>query len=95
VGEFLLGYEANSWFGIGAPKNRPTEIVDKLNNEINATLGDPNMQMPTPHRRGALHPLTVLRHSWQEHLATMEGQVSHLSIRKSLCIRYLSSREAN
>jgi tripartite-type tricarboxylate transporter receptor subunit TctC len=44
VGEFVPGYEASGWYGIGAPKNTPTEIVDKLNNEINAVLADPNMK---------------------------------------------------
>jgi tripartite-type tricarboxylate transporter receptor subunit TctC len=44
VSEFVPGYEASGWFGIGAPKNTPTEIVDKLNNEINAALADPNMK---------------------------------------------------
>jgi tripartite-type tricarboxylate transporter receptor subunit TctC len=42
--EFVPGYEATSWVGIGAPKNTPVEIVDKLNNEINAALADPNMK---------------------------------------------------
>jgi tripartite-type tricarboxylate transporter receptor subunit TctC len=40
VGELLPGYEASTWFGIGAPKNTPIEIVDKLNREINAGLAD-------------------------------------------------------
>jgi tripartite-type tricarboxylate transporter receptor subunit TctC len=44
VGEFVPGYEASAWFGIGAPKNTPTEIVDKLNKQINAALADPNMK---------------------------------------------------
>jgi tripartite-type tricarboxylate transporter receptor subunit TctC len=44
VGEFVPGYEANQWFGIGAPKNTPAEIVDKLNQEINAALADPNLK---------------------------------------------------
>jgi tripartite-type tricarboxylate transporter receptor subunit TctC len=44
VGEFVPGYEASHWFGIGAPKNTPAEIVDKLNKEINAALADPNMK---------------------------------------------------
>jgi tripartite-type tricarboxylate transporter receptor subunit TctC len=44
VSEFVPGYEANGWFGIGAPKNTPTEIVDKLNKEINAGLADPNIK---------------------------------------------------
>ena len=44
VGEFVPGYEASSVFGIGAPKNTPAEIVDKLNREINAALADPKMK---------------------------------------------------
>ena len=44
VGEFVPGYEASAWFGIGAPKNTPAEIVDKLNNEINAALADPKIK---------------------------------------------------
>jgi tripartite-type tricarboxylate transporter receptor subunit TctC len=44
VAEFLPDYEASAWFGIGAPKNTPTEIVDKLNKEINAGLADPKMK---------------------------------------------------
>jgi tripartite-type tricarboxylate transporter receptor subunit TctC len=44
VGEFVPGYEASYWAGIGAPKGTPAEIVDKLNKEINAALADPNMK---------------------------------------------------
>jgi tripartite-type tricarboxylate transporter receptor subunit TctC len=40
LGDFLLGYESSSWFGVGAPKNTPPEIIDKLNKEINAGLAD-------------------------------------------------------
>ena len=40
VGDFLPGYEATAWFGIGVPKNTPSAIVDKLNQEINASLAD-------------------------------------------------------
>jgi tripartite-type tricarboxylate transporter receptor subunit TctC len=42
--EFVPGYEAISLFGIGAPKNTPAEIVDKLNTEINAALADPKIK---------------------------------------------------
>jgi tripartite-type tricarboxylate transporter receptor subunit TctC len=44
VGEFVRGFEASIWFGIGAPKNTPTEIVDRLNKEINAGLADPRIK---------------------------------------------------
>jgi tripartite-type tricarboxylate transporter receptor subunit TctC len=44
VGEFLPGYEASNWFGVGAPKATPAEIVDKLNKEINAALADPKLK---------------------------------------------------
>jgi tripartite-type tricarboxylate transporter receptor subunit TctC len=43
VSDFVPGYEATSWFGIGAPKNTPTEIIEKLNKEINAALVDPKI----------------------------------------------------
>jgi tripartite-type tricarboxylate transporter receptor subunit TctC len=45
VGEFVSGYEASSWFGIGAPKETPVEIIDKLNREINVALMDPKMRV--------------------------------------------------
>jgi tripartite-type tricarboxylate transporter receptor subunit TctC len=41
VGEFVPGYEVSGWFGIGAPKNTPGEIIGKLNKEINAALASP------------------------------------------------------
>jgi tripartite-type tricarboxylate transporter receptor subunit TctC len=44
VAEFLPGYEATSWYGVGAPKGTPGEIVDKLNREINAILADPKLK---------------------------------------------------
>jgi tripartite-type tricarboxylate transporter receptor subunit TctC len=44
VAEFVPGYEASVWYGIGGPKNTPTEIVEKLNKEINAALSDPTMR---------------------------------------------------
>jgi tripartite-type tricarboxylate transporter receptor subunit TctC len=44
VAEFVPGYEASVWFGLGAPNGTPAEIVDKLNKEINASFGDPNIK---------------------------------------------------
>jgi tripartite-type tricarboxylate transporter receptor subunit TctC len=44
VGEFVPGYEASFWYGVGAPKATPPEIVDKLNKEINAGLADPKIK---------------------------------------------------
>ena len=44
VGEVVPGYEASSWFGIGAPKNTPAEIIAKLNKEINEALADPKLK---------------------------------------------------
>jgi tripartite-type tricarboxylate transporter receptor subunit TctC len=44
VGDFVPGYEGTGWQGIGAPRNTPAEIIDKLNKEINAGLADPRMK---------------------------------------------------
>jgi tripartite-type tricarboxylate transporter receptor subunit TctC len=44
VAEFLPGYEASNWFGVGAPNATPAEIIGKLNREINASLADPKMK---------------------------------------------------
>jgi tripartite-type tricarboxylate transporter receptor subunit TctC len=44
VGEFVPGYEASQWYGLGVAKNAPTEIIDRLNKEINVALTDPNMK---------------------------------------------------
>jgi len=44
VSDFVPGYESSQWFGVGAPKNTPIEIIDKLNKEINAGLADPKIK---------------------------------------------------
>jgi tripartite-type tricarboxylate transporter receptor subunit TctC len=44
VAEFVPGYEASNWYGVGAPNTTPAEIIDKLNKEISAGLADPNMK---------------------------------------------------
>ena len=45
LGDFVPGYEASQWYGIGAPKNTPTETIDRLNEEINASLADPKIKV--------------------------------------------------
>ena len=58
IAEFVPGYEASAWFGVGAPRNTPAEIVDKLNTEINACLADPKFEgaacRPRRHRADGL-----------------------------------------
>jgi tripartite-type tricarboxylate transporter receptor subunit TctC len=44
MAEFLPGYEASGWYGIGAPKGTPVEIIDMLNKEINTALGNPKIK---------------------------------------------------
>jgi len=44
VGDFVAGYEASSWYGIGAPRGTPAEIIERLNREINAGLADPKLK---------------------------------------------------
>ena len=40
LGEFVTGYEVSGWYGVGAPKSTPVEVIDELNKEINASLAD-------------------------------------------------------
>jgi tripartite-type tricarboxylate transporter receptor subunit TctC len=44
VGDFVPGYETSNWWGVGAPRNTPATIIDKLKNEINRMLADPEMK---------------------------------------------------
>ncbi|MGA8323912.1 MAG: tripartite tricarboxylate transporter substrate binding protein [Xanthobacteraceae bacterium] len=44
IADFVPGYEANVWFGLGVRKNTPTEIADKLNTEVNSALTDPRIK---------------------------------------------------
>jgi tripartite-type tricarboxylate transporter receptor subunit TctC len=44
VADFLPGFEASTWFGVGVPRNTPAEIVDRLNKEINAGLADAKLR---------------------------------------------------
>jgi tripartite-type tricarboxylate transporter receptor subunit TctC len=58
VGEFLPGYEASGWQGVGAPRNTPGEIVNKLNKEINLALADPKMKARLADLGGTVLPGT-------------------------------------
>jgi len=44
IAEFVAGYEVSSWYGIGAPRNTPAEVVDTLNKTVNAGLADPKLK---------------------------------------------------
>ena len=44
VGEFVPGFEVSAWYGVGAPKGTPTEVINKINKEINAGLADPKLK---------------------------------------------------
>ena len=44
MADFVPGYEASAWYGVGAPKGTPPEIIDKLNKAINASLAEPKVK---------------------------------------------------
>jgi tripartite-type tricarboxylate transporter receptor subunit TctC len=44
IGESLHGYKSSTWFGIGAPRNTPVDVVERLNRAINTSLADPQVQ---------------------------------------------------
>jgi tripartite-type tricarboxylate transporter receptor subunit TctC len=67
VSDFLPGYEASGWQGIGAPKNIPTEIIDKLNGEIVSALTDPRIKSRFGELGGA--PLTLAPPQFQKLIA--------------------------
>jgi tripartite-type tricarboxylate transporter receptor subunit TctC len=58
VTDFVPGYEASAWYGIGAPKNTPAEIIDQLNREINAALADPTIKARFADLGGGVLPLS-------------------------------------
>ena len=59
LGEFLPGYEATAWFGIGAPKATPPVVVEKLNKEINAALADAQFKGRLTDLGGEPMPLSI------------------------------------
>jgi hypothetical protein len=63
VAEFVPGYDATGWYGVGAPKSTPADIVDKLNREVNAGLADPTIKARLavrPSARDAPSPAAAL-----------------------------------
>jgi tripartite-type tricarboxylate transporter receptor subunit TctC len=56
LGDFLPGYEASAWYGVAAPRNTPSEIVQKLNDKINAGLADPKIKARLADLGGAVTP---------------------------------------
>jgi tripartite-type tricarboxylate transporter receptor subunit TctC len=56
VGDFVPGYEASAWYGVGVPKNTRTEIIEKLNKESNAALADATMKARFAELGGMLVP---------------------------------------
>jgi tripartite-type tricarboxylate transporter receptor subunit TctC len=56
VADFLPGYEASAWNGIGVPRNTPAEIIDTLNKEINAALADPRIKARITELGAAVFP---------------------------------------
>jgi tripartite-type tricarboxylate transporter receptor subunit TctC len=56
VSEFVPGYEASDWFGLGTPKGTPAEIIDILHNEVNAGLADPKLMARISDLGGTVFP---------------------------------------
>ena len=52
LADFIPGYEASTWLGVGTPKSTPAEIVDRLNKEINAALAEPKLKARLAHLGG-------------------------------------------
>ena len=63
LAQFLPGYEATAWFGVGAPKSTPAEIVQKLNKEINAALAETEFKKRLIDLGGAPMPLSIAQFS--------------------------------
>jgi tripartite-type tricarboxylate transporter receptor subunit TctC len=56
MGEFVPGYEASTFYGIGVPKNTPIEIIERLNKEGNAALSDAKMKARIANLGGMIFP---------------------------------------
>ena len=56
IADFLPGYEASNWYGIGTPRNTPPEIIAKLNDTINTGLADPQIKAQLVSSGGTMIP---------------------------------------
>jgi len=56
IGESVPGYEASAWFGIGAPRNTPADVIEKLNREVNRGLADPKIKAKLADLGGTIIP---------------------------------------
>jgi tripartite-type tricarboxylate transporter receptor subunit TctC len=54
VGDFVPGFEASAQFGLGAPRNTPVDVIERLNKEVNAGLADPKMKARLSELAGAV-----------------------------------------
>jgi tripartite-type tricarboxylate transporter receptor subunit TctC len=59
VSEFVPGYEVSQWYGIGAPRGTPSEIIDKLNKAINAAVADPKLTSRLAELGGMPIPMSI------------------------------------
>jgi tripartite-type tricarboxylate transporter receptor subunit TctC len=67
VGEFIAGYEASVWYGVGVPRNTPAEIIEKVNNEINASLNDAKLKARLSDLGGV--PMSMTAAEFSKHIA--------------------------
>jgi len=67
VAEFFPGYEASGWYGVGVPKKTPTEIVEKLNREINTAVAAPKVRARFADL--GVEPMSMSPHEFEKFLA--------------------------
>jgi tripartite-type tricarboxylate transporter receptor subunit TctC len=93
VGEFVPGYEADAWNGVGAPTSTPPEIIDKLNKEIDAVLADPAMQAHLT--KIGSEPLSMTPAEFGEFIANETGKWANVSLPASSPNEDASGRVSN
>jgi len=63
MNDFIPGFEASAWAGIGAPRDTPAGVVDKLNIEVDAVLADPKMKARLTDLGGIVYPLSAAEYA--------------------------------